>query len=242
MWEELRWKVLCMYKWGGIYSQGWNWPLWFFNYPHDCLTSMTFRLYMTLCITSGSFGLPRYITLIEKISHNRDVGNMTRHHSVGTFVLLLEWMSSYSAIGWWMSSWCITASPPHGKVCRVFDGIWFTWWCLGTLVLACMLEGLMGSYVCERFMFVRLWAHLACLLVCLSTNTSLHDHPFMIISLCMHRMFVCWWTYPSSCAPRGNWQFVAGSLAAKTVQFLKGTGSQVLELGSQNCTIPRGNF
>jgi len=48
---------------------------------------------MTLDMTSGSLGLPHYITLIDNMAHNRDVDDMThektRHDSVGTFVLLL---------------------------------------------------------------------------------------------------------------------------------------------------------
>jgi len=102
---------------------------WLFDYPHDYLTSMNFRLYMTPHTTSVSLGLPRYITLIDRMAHNRDVDNMThdmaQHDSAGTFVLLSVCMSSYSVGGCWMSSWCVTASPPHGKVCGVFDGHWF---------------------------------------------------------------------------------------------------------------------
>ena len=97
--------------------------MWLFKYAHDYLTSMTFRLYMTLCTTS--LGLPRYITLTENIAHRRDVDDMTHdmthHDSASTFVLLLECMSSCNAARWWMSSGCITTSPSHGKVCGVFD-------------------------------------------------------------------------------------------------------------------------
>lgn len=75
--------------------------------------------------------------------------NMTWHENVDTFALLLECMLSYSATGWWMSSWCIIASPPHGEVLRVFDGPWLAWWSFSMLFLACMLEGLTGSSVRE---------------------------------------------------------------------------------------------
>jgi len=44
MWEEPRWKVPWMYIWGGIYRQGWNCPLWLFDFPHDCLTLMNFQI------------------------------------------------------------------------------------------------------------------------------------------------------------------------------------------------------
>jgi len=154
-----------MYKWGGIYNQGWNWPLWLFDYPHDCLTSMTFWLYMTLCTTSGSLGLPHYITLIDNMAHSRDVDDMThdttRHDSACTFVLLLECMSSCSAAEWWTSSWCVTASPLHSKVHKVFDGRWFTWCFFGTLLLACMLlDRFVYLWKVHVRPFVRPWAHL----------------------------------------------------------------------------------
>jgi len=170
MWEELRWKVFCMYKWRGTYSQGWNWPLWLFDYPHDCLTSMTFRLYISLYTTTRSLGLPCDITLIDNIAHSRGVGNMThdmaRHDSDGTFMMLWECMSSYSIVGWWMSSWCFTASPPHGKVRGVFDGFWFAWWSFGMLFLAFILEGLTGSSIRERCMFLHSSVHEHILHVC----------------------------------------------------------------------------
>ena len=56
---------------------------------------------MTLQITSGSLGLPHYITLIDNcMSHGSEVADMThdmsRHDSVGVFMLLQVCMSSCS--------------------------------------------------------------------------------------------------------------------------------------------------
>jgi len=83
---------------------------------------------MTLHITCGFLGIPRYITLIyNRMVHSSDVANMThdrtRHDNAGMFMLQTVSMSSYSAAKWWMCSWCITTSPLHSKVCRVFDGL-----------------------------------------------------------------------------------------------------------------------
>ena len=47
----------------------------------------------------------------------------TRHDKAGVFMLLMVCMSSCSVVEWWMSSWCIIASPLHEKVCEVFDGL-----------------------------------------------------------------------------------------------------------------------
>ena len=64
----------------------------------------------------------------SQMANNRDVDDMThdmtRHDSVGTFVLLLVCMFSCSAARQWMSSWCVTTSSLHGKVRKVFDGHW----------------------------------------------------------------------------------------------------------------------
>ena len=175
MWKEPRWKVLCMYKWEGIYSQGWNWTLWPFDYPHNCLNSMTFRLYMTLCTTSESLGLPRCIPLIDNMAHSWDVDDMThdttRHDSAGTFVLLLECMSLCSAAGWWMSSWRVTTSPSHGKVRGAFDSRWS----LDVAFACCSL------LVCWKAWQAHLFAKGACLSFRPSVSTS-----------CMFaRLFVC---------------------------------------------------
>jgi len=51
----------------GIYSQGWNWPLWLFNFPHDCSTYMTLRFKSLFNFIHGSLGLPHYITLIVQV-------------------------------------------------------------------------------------------------------------------------------------------------------------------------------
>lgn len=139
---------------------------------------MIFQLYMTFSTISGSLGFPSYITLIDNIAYSGDVGDMTQdmtwHESAGTFMLLLECMSSYNVVGWWMSSWCITTSPPHGKLHGVFDGFWFAWWCLGMLLLSCMLEGLIDSFFHEWCMFV---------------HSSICEQIFYVLS------FICLWTY-----------------------------------------------
>ena len=170
-----------------------SWPLHF----HD------FSTYMTLCSTSGSLGLPHYIILIDNIAHSRDVGNMTHdltwHDHVGTFVLLLECMSSYNVAEWWMSSWCIIVSPLHGKVRVVFDGPWFTWWNSSMLFLAFMLEGLIGSLVYEG----------ACL-SCSSASHASFVHSLVNLSfyMCSIRSFhssschVCWCT----CTCNHSWR------------------------------------
>jgi len=67
MWEEPRWKVFCMYKWGVYIAKGKTnpcgcsnslitvWLTWFFNFTW---------LFRFRC---GSLGLPRYITLITTV-------------------------------------------------------------------------------------------------------------------------------------------------------------------------------
>ena len=196
MWEELRWKFLCMYKWGGIYSQGWNWPLWLFDFPHDCLTSMTFQLYMTLHMTSGSLGIPRYITLIENMAHSRDVDNMThektRHDSSGTFVPLLVCMSSCSVSGWWMSSWCVTASPPHGKVRGVFDGH-LVCLMLHSHISPYLYVGMLDKFVCSWKVYVRLSVHLwthFCMFVCLFVPKHIFAWLFVREHISLNALFV----------------------------------------------------
>ena len=58
---------------------------------------------MTLCTTSGSLGIPCYITLIDSMAHSRDVDEMahdkTQHDSVVTLVLLLVCMSAIVLLG-----------------------------------------------------------------------------------------------------------------------------------------------
>jgi len=128
MWEEPRWKVLCMYKWGVFIAKDTTWHLWLFEFPHDYLIFMNFWLYMTLHITCGSLGLPSYITLIyNSMDHSSDVADLihdtTRHDNVGMFMMLVMSMLRCNAVEWGMCSWCIIASPLHEKVCRVFDGL-----------------------------------------------------------------------------------------------------------------------
>ncbi len=72
MWEEPRWKSILHVQMRGIYSQGWNWPLWLFNFPHECLTYMNIQLYMWLSWTS----MLHYIDY-NSMSHSSDVAEMT---------------------------------------------------------------------------------------------------------------------------------------------------------------------
>jgi len=170
-------------------------PSWPFGF-HEFLT------YMTIYSTSGPLGLPRYITLIDNIAHSGDVGDMTRHDLTWKcwyIHVALECMSSYNVYGWWMSSWCIIASPLHGEVCRVFDGPWFAWWSFRILFLACMLEGLTGSYVHKG--------------TCSSCSSALHAsfiHPLVKFSFYMcffssshsSSCHICWCT----CTYNHSWR------------------------------------
>lgn len=133
---------------------------------------------MTLQITSGSLRLPCYITLIKNMAHNTDLDDTThdktRHDSAGTFELLLVCMSSYKVVRWWMSSWCVTASPLHGKVCEVFDGHWVHLM-LHSHVAPCL-------YVCmlDRFVhFQKVYVHL-------SIHSQTHLHMFIHPYICKH--------------------------------------------------------
>ena len=58
---------------------------------------------MTLHMTSGSLGLPHYITLIDCIVHSRDVDDMTHdknhHDSAVKFMSLLVCMLSCNVAG-----------------------------------------------------------------------------------------------------------------------------------------------
>lgn len=149
--------------------------------PCGCSTTlMIFLLYMTLHTTSGSLGLPRYITLINSMAHNRDVDDMThdkiQHDSAGTFLLVVVCMSSCSGYRWWMSSWCATASPPHVKVHGVFDGCWFAWCFIHTFLLSCKLVRLTGSFICKKCMFIR---------------PSIREHILHIFSSIREHIFAC---------------------------------------------------
>jgi len=158
-------KFNCMYKWGGIYNQGWNYPLWLFDFPHDCDFN-DFLDYMTLQIMSGSLGIPLYITFIDNImAYSSDVANMT-HDSSSMFMLLLVYMLSYNVVEWWMSSWCITFSPLHGKVRSLR-------WSLGSFDDACAH----CSFVCT----------LACL-TSLSIWDTVSSHVLSFVKLFL-RMF-----------------------------------------------------
>jgi len=83
----------------GIYSQGWTWPLWLFDFPHDCLTYMTLQLKWLFKFICGSLGLPHYITLITThMSHSSDVAemnhDMTWHYTTSVYMLMVVSMSS----------------------------------------------------------------------------------------------------------------------------------------------------
>ena len=65
-----------MYKWAGIYSQGWNWPLWLFDYPHDRSTSMTFQLTWLYVQQVGLLDFHITSHWLQQ-AHSGDVGNMT---------------------------------------------------------------------------------------------------------------------------------------------------------------------
>lgn len=158
-------------------------------------------------MTSGYLGIPCYITLINNIAHNSDVDNMTydktRHNNVGTFVLLLVCMSSCSVARWWMSSWCVTTSPPHGKVCRVFDGHWVSLM-VHSHVSPCLYFRMVDMFLCLRKVYARLSVRehiFACRSVCPSTNTYLHGRLFVNTSIYMRHLFICSWTCPFSCTP-----------------------------------------
>lgn len=93
--------------------------------------------------------------------------------------MVLVCMSSCNVVGWWMSSWCITASPPHGKVYRVLNGRCFAWCFFCMLPFACMLECFTGSSLCERCMFIHSSIHEHILHVASSIHPQ--RHPRMII-------------------------------------------------------------
>lgn len=149
MWEEPRWKAFCMYKWWIFIAKG-------KTNPWECSTSfmtiwhLTLQLYLTLHITCGSLGFPFYITLVyNNMAHSSDVAEMThdttRPENDCMFMLLVVSMSSCSATEWWMWCWRIIASPLHGKVCGVFDGlgVFIHSW---TNLHACIIH----SFVCKQ--------------------------------------------------------------------------------------------
>lgn len=76
------------------------------------------------------------------------------------FMLLLVSMSSCSVVEWWMCSWCITASSPYGKVCRVFDGhgihFMFSRACSSfTCILACFKCSFVNEKISSHASFIR---------------------------------------------------------------------------------------
>lgn len=104
------------------------------------------------------------------MAHNSDVAemthDMTRHDIDGMFMLVVVSMSSRSAIEWWMCSSCIIASPPHGKVCRVFDGLGVRLMLrvhVSTLLVIGMLH-----------VFIRSWTSLLACAPCSSLSSSRH--------------------------------------------------------------------
>ena len=106
----------------GINSQGWTRPLWLFDFPRDGFNYMTLQLHMWVSWTS----MLHYIDY-NSMDHSSDVAEMTHdmtwHDSDGMFMLMMVPMSCCSATKWWVCSWCNITSPPHGKVCGVFNGL-----------------------------------------------------------------------------------------------------------------------
>jgi len=82
--------------------------------------------------------------------------------------------------------------------------IGFSWCCIRTLLLICMLACLTSLSIHKRCMLIHLSFHkhiFACYSVCPSPNTSLHDRLFTITSLYMHHFFILSWTCPLACTP-----------------------------------------
>ena len=90
---------------------------------------MTLQLYMNLQIYMWvSWNSTLHYIDYNSVVHNNDVvemdHDMNQHDKDGiTFTLLVVSMLSCNAAEWWMCSWCIIASPSHGKVCEVFNGL-----------------------------------------------------------------------------------------------------------------------
>ena len=165
---------------------------------------------MTFQIASGSPRLPRYITLINNsMVHSNDLANMiydtNRHDSASMFMLILVCMSSCSVVEWWMSSWCIMASPPHDQVWKFLDGHWVH---LMLHVHVAPLLVLWHAWHVRLFAKISpcMFAHpsiskhiLSCSSVHLFTNTSSHGRPFTNTSPRVHRSLICLWTHPLAC-------------------------------------------
>lgn len=156
-------------------------------------------------MTSESLGRPCYITLIENMAHSMHVDDMTHDKTqsddVRTFVLVVVCMSSYSFARWWMSSWCIKASPLHGKMRGVFDSHWVRLM-LHSHIGPFLYVGMLDKFVCSLKAyvrpFVRPWTHLHMLL-----HPSIHEQIFTWLSICeqnsLHASFSHLFTNMSFC-------------------------------------------
>lgn len=85
---------------------------------HDSSTDMTLQLCMWVSWTSTL----HYI-YYNSMAHSNVVAEMTWHDSAGMFMMMVVSMSNCNAVEWWVCSWCIIASPSHGKVYKVFNGL-----------------------------------------------------------------------------------------------------------------------
>ena len=136
-----------------------------------------------------------YINL-HSMAHNSDVSDMThdttRHESASMFMMVVGSMWSCSVVEWWMCSWCITSSPPHGKVCRVFDG-------LGVLLMLYVHVSrlLVLWHASHVRLFVKKSPHMHRLF---AKNSPRMHRLFEKNSPCMHRLFICSGTHLLACA------------------------------------------
>lgn len=96
-------------------------PSWLFDL-FDSSTLHDSSYYMWVSLTSTLHTL-----IYNSTTHSSDAAKMTHdmtwHDSFSMFMLLVVSMSSCNSAELWMCYWCIIASPLHGKVCRVFDGL-----------------------------------------------------------------------------------------------------------------------
>jgi len=168
MWEEPRWKVLCLYNEGVYIAKGDNWPLWPFDFPHECLTSCEFSTYMILklhmCI-SWTFTL--HDIWLQKV---RPIVGMWPKQ----LMTQLD-MTRLSCTGWlWcprrtammLSDGCaIGASCLHLRMARCTGSsmvLVFAWWCTCICPFGLLLDVLLT--------FVQLWASL---LACAPSSSCL---------------------------------------------------------------------
>jgi len=163
--EGAKVKIIFHVKMRGVYSQGWNWPLWLFDFPHDYLAYMTLQLYMWVSWTSTLHCIE-----YNDMAHSSDLAemthDMTQHNKAGMFKLLVVSISSYSVVEWWMCSWCIIASAPHGKVYGVFDGLGVHLR-LHMHVSPSLVLGMLHVFIC-------LWTSLLAFVPCSSHSSSHH--------------------------------------------------------------------